>query len=296
MPFNSAFDDDSNPQNWFVSTPPAIASTAGAPTGTQFPTSPAPAIDPLATPPPGSWPGWSDPWQRYWSKFPASAANGQAWQPPIFLNSDPVAGDGSASNWPTTTSTLLGALSSSTPNVDPGPPWPPSQSLLGLIPYLGLTDSDPGTQGFFSIPALGSRLAPDPPVQSVADSNPSAPTPTVVPSGNPVSDPDGSTDPDQVTSPDPPTAALDPRSSQDNLLLRFFKAINPISTAQAAEGEGPPMSPQVARALAEALHDAAAEAELIGTRDALANYHKAMQDVLAYAGDVSSSKLLGKTA
>jgi hypothetical protein len=76
------------------------------------------------------------------------------------------------------------------------------------------------------------------------------------------------------------------------LLSRFFSAINPIGSAQAAEDEGPP--PEVLRALAEALADAAAAKDLAKTRDVLGQYHAALKDLFDAAQGRSSSKVLGK--
>jgi hypothetical protein len=165
--------------------------------------------------------------------------------------------------------------------------------LLGLIPYLSTRSSDPGTKGFFSIPFFDDPAAADSPVQNVAYSDASAPPPASGPSGNPATELE-SHGADDATLPDSSKGDLTPESPKPNLLSRFSDAINPVSAAQAAEGEGPPTSPAVARALAGALHDSTAAAELLRTRDALANYHNATQDLRDYAGNVPNSRVLGK--
>jgi hypothetical protein len=141
---------------------------------------------------------------------------------------------------------------------------------------------------------LGDRFPPNPLVQNIANSESSASTTTFQPSGNLAADPGSSPSADEATSPDPSNDDPTSQIPSPNLLSRFFKAINPVSPAQAAEGEGLPMSPQMARALAEALHDSAAAAELLKTRDALASYHQAMRDALTYARNVPDSRVLGK--
>ena len=133
MPFNPAFDDDSNPDSWFVP-PPTMGIGATIPSTGQTVPPVAPPINPLATPPRGSWQGWPDPWQHFWSMFPASAAITGGWRPPVFTNGGSAAGTGLTSNW-STTPTLSAASPSSAASADRAPPWPPSPSLLGLIPY-----------------------------------------------------------------------------------------------------------------------------------------------------------------
>jgi hypothetical protein len=148
MPFDPAFDDDSDPNNWTV--PPAtagISTTAGASTTAG---SPAP---------------WSDAWERFWSLFPASAAGAQAWRAPIFPNASlfgPI-GRARVPAWASTSPYLPAALPTSTAVASPVSDWSPSHSLLGALAQLPspATPSGGNSNGLPSSPAWdGSLLAP----------------------------------------------------------------------------------------------------------------------------------------
>src|SRR5262249_51703968 len=145
----------SDSKNWFASTPPSSGSATPFPSSVTT-ASAAPGYSAPGGPAAGPSQAQSDAWQRYWSEI---VANG--WRAPIFLNADPP-----TAPMPTTPA-----------GGDSTPPWPPSQSLLGLIPYLPpISVPAFATSGFFSIPVLDEQSQPQALLQKTAGPNSAPPS------------------------------------------------------------------------------------------------------------------------
>jgi hypothetical protein len=148
--------------------------------------------------------------------------------------------------------------SSSSADTGPTPAWSPSQSLLGPLaqPSPSATPQSGNSNGLLSIPPYGpffSYLEQVPPKSLLQNlGEPNRPVPRI-------------------------------SGSEAEPFTRLLNALNPIGAAHAAEGEGPPLPPEMARALAQALLDAAAAKKLAETQDLLAKYHEATRDLFAVA-------------
>jgi hypothetical protein len=305
-------DDWIYPDDWFVPAPPAAPATAQPASGSQ-PNLAAPGISgqPVARP---------DPLAAYWSLIPASRAGAMAWHPPIFLSPNPSSPENiPPSTWVTPPPSFpisFGQFPSTTPAPPDLPLVDTSRGLLGGIAKMLAASAPPTVPGFDAsrsllgavarLPAARAPLGM-PPIDTERDLSASMPetdypagedgTPTF--NANGILSPGlGAPSPAATAAPSFAEAGSSPGGSafvgsNSNPFLRLLNALNPISSANAAEDEGGGLPPALAEAVLHGLLGAAAAKQQAEQQQILNDALDARRELFEVAQGRASSRALG---